>query len=73
MASGDDRRFTVLHGAMALITILLIVQMWLLAATLESYLAGHTESALPGAIVSAVLFAGCAALDWMVTRLDRTR
>jgi hypothetical protein len=73
MEPGEDRRLTVLHGVMALITILLIVQMWLLAATLESYLAGHTEAAMPGAIVSAVLFAGCAALDWMVTRLDRRR
>lgn len=68
MASRDDRRLTVANGAASLIAILLIVQMWLLAATLEDYLAGHTEAALPGAIVSAVLFAGCAALDHLVGR-----
>ena len=70
MSGPEDRRVTVVHGAAALISVLLIVQMWLLAATLESFLAGHTEAALPGAIVSAVLFAGCAALDWLVDRLD---
>ena len=37
---------------MALIVVLLIVQIWLLSATLEAYLAGHREAALPGAIIS---------------------
>jgi hypothetical protein len=60
-----------MHGAAALMAVLLIVQMWLLAATLESYLAGHAEAALPGAITSAILFAGCAALEWFVARLER--
>ncbi len=69
MASPDDRRLTVVDGAAALIAVLLIVQMWLLAATLESYLAGHTDAVLPGAIVSAILFAGCVALDRLVDRV----
>jgi hypothetical protein len=71
MAAPDERRLTVVMGAAALIGVLLIVQMWLLAATLEAFLAGHTEAALPGAIVSAVLFAGCAALDRVVARIER--
>jgi len=37
---------TAIDGALALIALLLIVQMWLLTATLESYLAGHHEVAL---------------------------
>jgi polyferredoxin len=73
MASHDDRRLTVVHAAAALIAVLLIVQMWLLAATLESYLAGHTEAALPGAIVAAILFAGCVLLDSLVDRIGRDR
>jgi uncharacterized protein DUF6755 len=44
---------------MALIVVLLIVQIWLLSATLESFLAGHREAAVPGAIISAILFASC--------------
>ena len=70
-AAPDERRLTVVMGAAALIGVLLIVQMWLLAATLEAFLAGHTEAALPGAIVSAALFAGCAALDRVVARVER--
>jgi len=61
---------TAIDGALALITILLIVQMWLLTATLESYLAGHHEVALPAAIVSGILLIICAALYLFVRRVD---
>ena len=44
----QNRGLTAIDGAMALIAILLIMQIWLLSATLESYLAGHPEAALPG-------------------------
>ena len=61
---------TAIDGALALIAVLLIVQMWLLTATLEAYLAGHREVALPGTLVSLVLFAACAALYAFVDRID---
>ena len=64
------RGLTAIDGAMVLIIILLIVQIWLLSATLEAYLAGHREAALPGAIISAVLFAACFALYRFVDRID---
>jgi predicted Co/Zn/Cd cation transporter (cation efflux family) len=64
------RGLTAIDGALALITILLIVQMWLLTATVESYLAGHHEVVLPAAIVSGVLFLICAALYLFVRRVD---
>lgn len=61
---------TAIDGALALIALLLIVQMWLLTATLESYLAGHHEVALPPAIISGVLFLCCAGLYLFVRRVD---
>jgi len=57
-----ERRRRMIDAAMIFVVILLITQMWLLTATLESFLAGHTDVALPGMIVSAVLFLGCYAL-----------
>ena len=51
-----------IDAALAFAAILLVIQMWLLTATLESYLAGHWDVALPGMLVSAVLFAGCLGL-----------
>ena len=61
---------TAIHGALALVAVLLVVQMWLLTATLETYLAGHPEAAVPGAIVSGLLFAACVGLYLFVLRVD---
>lgn len=68
---GQSRGLTAIDGAMALIVILLIVQIWLLSATLESFLAGQREAALPGALISGLLFAGCLGLYLFVDRLDQ--
>jgi len=67
----ERRGLTAIDGALALIAILLIVQMWLLTATLESFLAGHHEGALPAAIVSGVLFLACIGLYLFVEGVDR--
>ena len=66
----QTKGLTAIDGAMALIVLLLIVQIWLLSATLETYLAGHREAALPGAILSGILFAACLALYLLVVRID---
>ena len=65
-----NRGLTAIDGALALIIILVIVQIWLLSATLESFLAGHREAAVPGAVISAMLFAACLALYRFVDRID---
>jgi hypothetical protein len=67
---GQRRGLTAIDGAMVLIVILLIVQIWLLNATLESYLAGHREAAVPGAIISGILFLACLGLYLFVDRID---
>jgi TRAP-type C4-dicarboxylate transport system permease small subunit len=65
------KRRVAIDAALLFVVILLITQMWLLTATLESYLAGHRSVALPGLIISACLFAGCLAIYFFVERLDR--
>jgi hypothetical protein len=65
------RGLTAIDGALALVLFLLIVQMWLLSATLEAFLAGHRGAALPAALVSLVLFAAVAAIAAFIARIDR--
>ena len=67
----QTRGLTAIDAAMALIVLLLIVQVWLLSATLDAFLAGHRDAALPGAIVSGILFLSCGALYRFVVRLER--
>jgi hypothetical protein len=65
------RGLTAIDAITALIVILLVVQIWLLSATLDAYLAGYPETALPGAIVSGLLCAACFAMYGFVRRVDR--
>jgi hypothetical protein len=66
----QTRSLTAIDGAMVLIIVLLVVQIWLLSATLESYLAGHREAAVPGAIISGIPFLACLVLYLFVDRVD---
>jgi uncharacterized protein DUF6755 len=65
-----QRGITAIDGAIALIAVLLIIQMWLLTATLEAHLAGHPEPILPAAIISGLIFMACAGLFLLVHRID---
>jgi len=60
-----------IDGALSLIAVLLIVQMWLLSATLESFLGGHYAVVVPAAAVSFVLCAVCVVLSAFVRNAGR--
>ena len=65
-----QRGITAIDGAIALIAVLLIIQMWLLTATLEAYVAGHTDPVLLAAIISGLIFMACAGLFFLIHRID---
>jgi hypothetical protein len=69
----QNRGLTAISGAMSLIAILLIVQIWLLSATLESFLSGNRHTALPAAIFSGVMFLISLGLYAFVDRVDSGR
>jgi hypothetical protein len=65
------KRRTAVDAALMFVIVLLMTQMWLLTATLESYLAGHHDVAWPGFLTSLLLFAACLGVYRLVLRLDR--
>ena len=65
-----NRGLTAIAGAMALIAVLLIVQIWLLSAALESFLAGNRKSEMPAAVFSGLMFLACLGLYAFVDRVD---
>ncbi len=69
--SKQKKGLVAIDGAMALIVLLVAVQIWLLSAALESFLAGHSETALPAAIFSGVIFLSCVALALFASGVDR--
>ena len=66
----QNRGLTAIAGAMSLIAVLLIVQIWLLSATLESFLAGNHKSAIPAAVFSGLMFLVSLGLYAFVHRVD---
>ena len=66
----ETRGLTAIAGAMSLIAVLLIVQIWLLSAALQSFLAGNHHAALPAAIFSGSMFLVCFGLYLFVNRVD---
>ena len=67
-----NRGLTAIDAVIALLVILLVMQIWLLTATLDTFLAGHPETALPAAAVSGLLCLTCFALYRFVRRVDRS-
>lgn len=72
-APRQKKGLVAIDGALALIVVLLVVQMWLLSATLAAFLDGRRHAALPAAIVSLVFASACVALTLLVNRIDRRR
>jgi hypothetical protein len=66
----QTRGLTAISGAMALIAVLLMVQIWLLSAALESFLKGDLHASLPAAVCSGVIFLICLGLNIFVDRVD---
>lgn len=66
----QTRGRTAIDGAMALIILLLVVQIWLITTTLETYLAGYHETAVPAAIISGIVFVCCVGLYAFIDRVD---
>lgn len=66
----QNRGLTAIVGAMSLIAVLLMVQVWLLSAALESVLKGNRSSAMPAAVFSGLIFLLCLGLYLFVERID---
>ena len=66
----QNRGLTAIVGAMSLIAVLLMVQIWLLSAALESFLKGSLRSAMPAAVFSGLIFLVCLGLYLFVERID---
>lgn len=66
-----EQGLTLFTGILWLIGVVVIVQLWLVTAALESFLSGHRQVLVPAALASLALLGLNAGLLWLVYRLDR--
>ena len=68
-----DQRTTIIYGMLVFVLIVVILQLWLLTATMNAWLGGDEAVVWPAAAVSAAGFALNAGLLKYLGRIERTR
>ena len=67
-----DQRLTVINGMLAFVIIIVILQLWLLTATMNAFLGGDEGVIWPAAIASALCFLLNVGLLGFLGRMERS-
>jgi hypothetical protein len=68
-----DQRTTVVYGMLAFVLIIVLMQLWLLTATMNAFLGGDEAVIWPAAVASLACFLLNLGLLRYLDRLERTR
>ena len=68
-----DQRTTIINGMLAFVLMIVILQLWLLTATMNAWLGGDDSFVWPGALVSVAGLGLNVGLLVYQRRLERTR
>jgi hypothetical protein len=68
-----DQRTTIVYGMLAFVLMVVILQLWLLTATMNAYLGGDDSVIWPAAVASLLCFLLNLGLLRYLARMDRTR
>ena len=68
-----DQRTTIINGMLVFVLIVVVLQLWLLTATMNAWLGGDDSIVWPGAAVSAGGLALNVGLFSYLRRVERTR
>jgi hypothetical protein len=66
-----SQRSTIVSGILVIVVTLVVLQLWLLVATMNAYLGGRTSVLVPAALASVACLALNAGLLWYLYALDR--
>jgi hypothetical protein len=66
-----EQRLTIVYGILCIVLIIVMLQLWLLMATMNAYLGGDQSVIWPAAIASVVCFALNVGLLWYLYRMER--
>ncbi len=65
------QRMTIVNAMLAFVVLIVILQLWLLTATLNAYLGGDTATVVPAALVSLACLGLNTGLLWYLFGLDQ--
>lgn len=70
---GREQRLTIVYGILCIVLTIVMLQLWLLIATMNAYLGGDHTVVLPAALASLICLALNAGLLWYIFRMERRR
>lgn len=70
-ALSRQQKMTIVFGILSIVVMIVILQLWLLTATMNAFLAGQERVIIPALIASAVCFALNAGLLSYLYRMER--
>ncbi|MEA2568145.1 MAG: hypothetical protein QOI24_146 [Acidobacteriota bacterium] len=70
-AFSRQQKTTIVFGILSIVLIMVVLQLWLLTATMNAFLAGQERVVIPAAIASIVCFALNLGLLSYVYRMER--
>jgi uncharacterized protein DUF6755 len=68
-----EQRLTMIYGILCIVLIIVMMQLWLLIATMNAYLGGDQSVIFPAALASLVCLGLNAGLLWYLFRMERER
>jgi hypothetical protein len=66
-----QQKTTIVFGILSIVLIIVVLQLWLLTATMNAFLAGEDEVIIPAAVASVVCFALNAGLLTYIYKMER--
>lgn len=70
-AHSRQQKMTIVFGILSIVVIVVVLQLWLLTATMNAFLSGQERVIVPAAIASMVCFALNAGLLSYIYRMER--
>ena len=68
-----EQRMTIVYGILCIVLIIVMLQLWLLMATMNAYLGGEQSVILPAGLASLACLGLNAGLLWYLYKIERTR
>ena len=68
-----EQRMTIVYGILCIVLIIVMLQLWLLMATMNAYLGGDETVIAPAALASVVCLGLNVGLLWYLNRLSGNR
>lgn len=66
-----DKRLTIVYGILCIVLMIVMLQLWLLIATMNAYLGGDQSVIGPAGLASLICLAFNAGLLWYLFRMER--